>query len=225
MADGGPIIYGLFAYKHSILFTKLPFSLIANLPTPTAIANPLSLLKCEESSAPRTCDDPAPSPSSTAILDLLQYYHIVNMCTSARVSKSEEHMTDIMYSQCQKPQEKSTATGKQGKRKGPSPHRIRRVIMNPKVSLASFDREFLNQLMLQNFESPFENETCKDSYYPPHTNNGRINCNMVIELVQPEKLGSSKLQLSEILETSKTLARDHSRETRRESFWKKIGLF
>lgn len=199
IVDGGPVVYGLLTYKDSLLFTKLPFALFSNLPT--SKPSLISFLTRPSSSCLSFEDQTA----TAAILDLLQYYHVVNMCTSARVSKSKALLTHITY---------STTTAEQG----PSTRRIRRFIMDPNVSLLTFDRDFLNNLMLERFESPFNDDFCQ-----PGVVYGREN--MVIQLVHPEKFGSWKTSLSQILETSKTMSRDHSRENRRESYWKRMGIF
>lgn len=238
MSDG-PVVYGLLAYKNSVLFTKVPFSLFCKPSTASLAA--VSKLHPQSLSPVSYCETDA------AILDLIQYYHLVNMCISARVSKSHALSTNINYTDshlCTSP--KSSQTGAAAaqttslspateassltspRKKSLSPRKIRKFIMRPEISLLSFDREFLNQLMLQNFESPFDDQVSSGgSHCNAHTAVGADCCddldgNMIIELVHPDRFGSTKTKLYEILQSSNAmlLARDHPRETRRESFWK-----
>lgn len=284
MSDG-TFIYGLLAYKNSLLFTKLPFSLFSK-PT-TSSSSPSITTKSKAKLNPTSlCDEPY-STTDAAILDLIQYYHLVNMCVSARVAKSEALMTDITYSAAPpavqavvaQPMVAETSTSSivttkpvpvqtaipprrehRDSSKQPSPRRIRRYLMRTDISLACFERSFLNELMLQHFESPFEDQPSSSSFSPSSSlaatspssltsastgpskstsissassvNSSKsdydLDRSMIIELVKPAPLlqqgGSIKTRLSAILEkcAESMIAREHSRETRRESFWRRF---
>lgn len=294
MSDG-PFIYGLLAYKNSLLFTKLPFSLFSK-PSKPAASSTLASSTARNNNSKACLGDAGYSKTDAAILDLIQYYHLVNMCVSARVAKSEALLTDITYTAAPAPAPhpphplvadtaSSSTTAivftkpvpvqtpapprKQprdpSKQSHPSPRRIRRYLMRADISLACFERSFLNELMLLHFESPFEDSSSTPSPSPassaasspstsPSTSPSSaasspltspttsvssssslssvnpdydLDRSMIIELVKPATLhnqGSSKTQLSAILEkcASSMTAREHSRETRRESFWRRF---
>lgn len=283
----GPVIYGLLAYKDSLLFTKLPFSLFTQPGDSPSIDTAASFsLNSSPSKLNPTCLCAVNySPTTAAILDLIQYYHLVNMCLSASVCKSEAAVdADIVYTEGKAFVSRANSGG--GNRtevelkdsqprpepklnisaqnlqprltKGritcntkatssptiitTSSRKIRKYIMSPEISLGTFDREFLHQLMLQKFESPFEDDfqvlTDCDTTAATSTVTARpcsldlLNQNMVIELVHPDMFGSSKTKLSQILESSSRLANHypsavsskHVKDTRRQSFWKRLFI-
>lgn len=257
MSDG-PIVYGLLAYKNSLLFTKLPFSLFSK--PASATASVVSPNKPKPSKLhPSSLCDVCYSEDQVAVLDLIQYYHVVNMCTNARVCASSTAVLSTNISYCDaaavhdqrvpprpipvpRPATRgSTAYKTQSRQEHPSQtahisaRRIRKFIMRKDISLVSFDRDFLHALMLEKFESPFSDDCTAGAgagagadpaplarSTSPVDDDSFDTTAMVIEMVHPNRFRSTKTKLSELLHSSEAmlLARDHPRETRRESFWK-----
>lgn len=122
-------------------------------------------------------------PNQLAILDLVTYYDVVNMCVSARTSpivkidhsnvtytdslaRSSFHSTKASNrlhastSTCAHQQLSSAAEPNadaiSSRRK--NTRRIRKFVMSKDVSLNCFERKFLHKLMLECFESPFDDD-------------------------------------------------------------------
>lgn len=146
------VVYGLLANTNSVLFTKLPKAVY-------------STFHGLEQSTPIHNDSRA-APCDQ-IFDFLKYYQIANHCTSAQVSESRVLNCNIVHRPA---------------RETPNSRRLRTAIMSPKVSLASFERAFLYDLMVQNFESPFEEDVTASDHE-----------DVQIELSNPGHITKSKL--------------------------------
>lgn len=166
------------------------------------------------------------------ILDLLKDYHIAEKGCSAYACKSPVMPTNIHYSHETETDAERNTTISEGNHLHEQlvndqllPHnKLRNTLMSHRVSLASYDIDYLRQLMLDHFESPFEDE---DQGLKPEAKLGDdMNRNVVIELIHPKQFGSSKTKLYEILKSSSgnTMRRQHSRARRNESFWKSIAF-
>lgn len=119
-------------------------------------------------------------PTQLAILDLVTYFDVVNMCVSARTSpvitieNSNIKYTDSLEpsrmkltsgnpkirknSACSINSDSSQVFSDQSRPKRKNIRRIRKFLMSQDVSLACFERKFLQKLMLECFESPFDDE-------------------------------------------------------------------
>lgn len=118
-------------------------------------------------------------PTQLAILDLVTYFDVVNMCVCAKTSPpiKIEH-SDVNYTNSLQQSSLASANWRSSQvsvmpqsvsKKQPVAHpynrkdirKIRRFIMDKNVSICCFERQFLYKLMLECFENPFE-----DSHEP-----------------------------------------------------------
>lgn len=107
------------------------------------------------------------------------WYSASLSCTT-KVAETRVRSTNIVYTT---------------KHISPRTRRLRLIIMSPKVSLGSFQRRYLYQLMVQNYESPFDDEDddeCEETLV-----NEDYSVNVQIVISNPNR--SSKRKLYEIL--------------------------
>lgn len=135
-------------------------------------------------------------PNQIAILDLVTYFDVVNMCVSAqtspivKISSSDvcysESSTSIIHQQQEQEQQEQEAAQRHLKRKK-NTRKLRKFIMSKEVSLDCFERKFLHRLMLECFESPFD-EDLMDSSNDTNPNAPNVSCTLSTDPIPTRRL-------------------------------------
>jgi hypothetical protein len=150
---------------------------------PSLLVPKQSLLKTSEYSKTSTPSQQSYSLTRSDIMfECGMKWYSENLSSTTMVAETRVRSTSVVYTT---------------KHVSLANRRLRLIIMSPKVSLSSFQRRYLYQLMVQNYESPFDDEDDEEDRDSELANED-YSVDVQIVISNPNR--SSKHKLYEILE-------------------------